>query len=461
MSVHNSVHNTSHNSVHNTPHNSNDADVNDPAGAENYQVWSCAMLLALEGKNKTGFIDEMLMLSSLVRSLTRLCQVLVLVLVPLRGLSHLYLIPMWEIEAMPRDPKALVAFLGHLIYPPDFGKKTGSNNNNQNGQNFNKRFVNNNSAGSSSSYSSYSFSSSSLIKENSGNNVGKGVHVNIEGLIVDSGANQHLMYNDKFLVNVIDISKFGIKVSHPNRTEALITKVGNMILTKDITLYDVLVVLELGHPSDQVLDALKHDIVFEKTNGESFVKFNQFNKTIKIFRSDNGTEFVNQKLVRFCEEKGIIHQTSCAYTPQQNGIVERKYRHLLNVARSLILPTSVLNRKSPYQLVFSKKPSLSHLRAFGCLYFATILTSNDKFSSSSQSDGSNHLHPDSPTIDLNEDNLGHLDGSNGSNSSAFEKETSSNQHWVDAMNKEMDALYENNIWKITELPSNRKAIGSK
>jgi hypothetical protein len=41
------------------------------------------------------------------------------------------------------------------------------------------------------------------------------------------------------LVNVLDISKLGIKVSHPNGTEALITKVGNMVLTKHLTLYDV------------------------------------------------------------------------------------------------------------------------------------------------------------------------------------------------------------------------------
>ncbi|GKF17498.1 hypothetical protein Tco_0062416 [Tanacetum coccineum] len=64
------------------------------------------------------------------------------------------------------------------------------------------------------------------------------------GLIVDSGANQHLTYTDKYLVNVIDIFKLRIKVSHPNRTEALITKVGNMKLTEHLTLYDVLVVPE-------------------------------------------------------------------------------------------------------------------------------------------------------------------------------------------------------------------------
>ena len=63
---------------------------------------------------------------------------------------------------------------------------------------------------------------------------------------------------------------------------------------------------------------------------------NQFNKRIKVFRSDNGTEFVNQTVTKLCVDKGITHQTSCAYTPQQNGIAERKHRHLLNVARSLM-----------------------------------------------------------------------------------------------------------------------------
>ncbi|XP_071704401.1 uncharacterized protein [Rutidosis leptorrhynchoides] len=47
---------------------------------------------------------------------------------------------------------------------------------------------------------------------------------------------------------------------------------------------------------------------------------NQFNKSIKVFRSDNGTEFLNHTLSNFLKQNGIIHQTSCVYTPQQNGI---------------------------------------------------------------------------------------------------------------------------------------------
>ncbi|GKB40653.1 putative RNA-directed DNA polymerase [Tanacetum coccineum] len=74
---------------------------------------------------------------------------------------------------------------------------------------------------------------------------------------------------------------------------------------------------------------------------EMFVSFynlvlTQFNKKIKVIRSDNRTKFCNIKMYDFIKTMGLIHQTSCAYTPQQNGIAERKHRHLLNVARSLM-----------------------------------------------------------------------------------------------------------------------------
>ena len=62
----------------------------------------------------------------------------------------------------------------------------------------------------------------------------------------------------------------------------------------------------------------------------------QFDVKIKMVRSDNGTEFVNKKMNNMFSELGIVHQTSFAHTPQQNGIAERKHRHLLNVARSLM-----------------------------------------------------------------------------------------------------------------------------
>ncbi|KAA0066521.1 Retrovirus-related Pol polyprotein from transposon TNT 1-94 [Cucumis melo var. makuwa] len=67
----------------------------------------------------------------------------------------------------------------------------------------------------------------------------------------------------------------------------------------------------------------------------------QFHTKIAILRSDNGREFQNHNLSEFLASKGIVHQTSCAYTLQQNGVAERKNRHLVEVARSLMLSTSL------------------------------------------------------------------------------------------------------------------------
>ena len=54
-------------------------------------------------------------------------------------------------------------------------------------------------------------------------------------------------------------------------------------------------------------------------------------------RSDNGTEFRNAILSSFCKDNGISQQFSAARTPQQNGVVERKNRTLIEAARTMLL----------------------------------------------------------------------------------------------------------------------------
>ena len=68
----------------------------------------------------------------------------------------------------------------------------------------------------------------------------------------------------------------------------------------------------------------------------------QFQTTVKILRSDSRGEYISNEFHSFLQIRGIINHRSCPYTPQQNGVAERRNRHLLNVVRTLLIDTSVL-----------------------------------------------------------------------------------------------------------------------
>ncbi|GKC84745.1 ribonuclease H-like domain-containing protein [Tanacetum coccineum] len=258
---------------------------------------------------------------------------------------------------------------------------------------------------------------------------------------------------------------------------------------------------------------------------------------------------------------GIVHQNPCAYTPQQNGIVERKHRHLLNVARSLMfqeeiplyclpectltaiylinkLPYSILNGRYPFSLVYGREPNLSHLRSFGCLCFADVIKGSNKFSEkfekcvliryvsansslspyddeegpfgrdvsvhqldadSHNRDGYDEQHTATPIDEashgprrssrssklpaklnayllnnkvkyglnryvnhsfLNAKNYCFVSNLKYSKPLTFE-EASKDVYWINAMNDEMHALYENDIWYLTDLPTSRKPVARK
>ncbi|GKA36427.1 retrovirus-related pol polyprotein from transposon TNT 1-94 [Tanacetum coccineum] len=74
-------------------------------------------------------------------------------------------------------------------------------------------------------------------------------------------------------------------------------------------------------------------------NGKRQVRLNV---TIQNGRTDNGTEFVNQTLREFYENVGILHQTSVARTPQQNGVVERRNWTLVEAARTMLIFSKAL-----------------------------------------------------------------------------------------------------------------------
>ena len=115
---------------------------------------------------------------------------------------------------------------------------------------------------------------------------------------------------------------------------------------------------------------------------------NQLEKKIKRLRSDRGGEYFSNVFDEFCKEQGIIHERTPPYSPQSNGVAERKNRTLTDLVNSMLdtaglskawwgeaLLTSchVLNRvpnknkkKTPYEEWTGRKPSLSYLRTWGC-----------------------------------------------------------------------------------------------
>jgi hypothetical protein len=118
----------------------------------------------------------------------------------------------------------------------------------------------------------------------------------------------------------------------------------------------------------------------------------QFDAKIRILRSDNGTEYVNGEFDAYLSNQGILHQTTCAGTPSQNGVAERKNRHLLEVARSLMfqtnvpkypwseailtaaylinrMPSRILGMKSPSELLLGQREFRVPPKVFGCVCF--------------------------------------------------------------------------------------------
>ena len=67
----------------------------------------------------------------------------------------------------------------------------------------------------------------------------------------------------------------------------------------------------------------------------------QFSATIRILRFDNGGEYMNREFRNYFIHHGLLHETSCSQTPQQNGIAERKNRHILETARALLIGANV------------------------------------------------------------------------------------------------------------------------
>lgn len=119
---------------------------------------------------------------------------------------------------------------------------------------------------------------------------------------------------------------------------------------------------------------------------------NQFFTKIKQVQSDGEGEYTSHHFQSFLAKHGITHRKSCLYTSQQNGLAERKLRHVLETGLTLLchsslsnkywadafvtpihiinwLTTLILDHKSPFSKLHSTEPNCQSLRVFGCQCF--------------------------------------------------------------------------------------------
>lgn len=196
------------------------------------------------------------------------------------------------------------------------------------------------------------------------------------------------------------------RISHPRNL-----KVANSIL--DLVHVDLceMNLLSLGGAKYFLLfkDDFSHfrTVYFLKAKNEVFFKLktflkmveNQFGRTIKCLKSDNGTEIKNANVEQLLRELGIRHEKSVAYSPQQNGRIEREMRTVVESARSAIharslnenlwaeavnyavftlnqTGTSSVKGRPPADLWFGRRMSVEKLHSFGCECY--VLTPDHK-----------------------------------------------------------------------------------
>ena len=142
-------------------------------------------------------------------------------------------------------------------------------------------------------------------------------------------------------------------------------------------------------------------VYFIREKAEAFGKFKMWHKSVetktgkkvKKFCTDRGGEFLSTEFNDYCNEHGIKRQLTTAHTPQQNGVVERRNRTVVEMARCMLkakdMPDSfwaeavntavyILNRSytkalegiTPQEAYTGKKPSVMHFRTFECFCYA-------------------------------------------------------------------------------------------
>nr|GFB16587.1 integrase, catalytic region, zinc finger, CCHC-type, peptidase aspartic, catalytic [Tanacetum cinerariifolium] len=223
----------------------------------------------------------------------------------------------------------------------------------------------------------------------------------------------------------------------------------------------------------------------------------RLNVLVRRIQTDNETEFVNQTLRDYYEEVGISHETSVARSPQQNGVVERRNRTLIEAARTMLIYAQAplflwvevvatacytKNRsiirlrhgKTPYELLHNKLPDLSFFHVFGALCYST--NDNDNLGKLQlkadirifigYAPTKKAFHTQSLVIpqDAGDNNLdievAHI-GSNPLVEPKMYKEALNQSSWIEAMQEELHEFERLKVWELVPRPDKVMVITLK
>ncbi|KAF1322206.1 Integrase catalytic core protein, partial [Globisporangium splendens] len=156
---------------------------------------------------------------------------------------------------------------------------------------------------------------------------------------------------------------------------------------------------------DEASGSMKGFCLHNKSDSEALLKKfiiqvgNQFGKRVKFVRHDGAKEFATSSIQQFYADRGIEQQVTVPYAHQTNGTAERAIRSIVTIGRSMLhharldksfwaeaamtaiyiknrLPSPKSDTKTPFEMVNKSKPSVKHMRVFGCL--AYVLTPKEK-----------------------------------------------------------------------------------
>ncbi|XP_049343919.1 uncharacterized protein LOC125808244 [Solanum verrucosum] len=217
---------------------------------------------------------------------------------------------------------------------------------------------------------------------------------NNEVWIVDSGATNHMVSKmNMFIKGSVSELQIPKIVYLPNGGTTQVTHVGSCALTDKSVISNVF-----------YLPEFKYNLMSELYSGNVIV----VGKEAGCLYTQGPESDEKNTVLTVAQDLGIIHQRSCPDTPQQNGVAERKHRHLLEVTRALWfqgkiplkywghcvlaatylinrVPSGVLNYQSPSERLYGSKPRLTHLRTIGCLCLAKNLVEHDRMMPRSKS----------------------------------------------------------------------------